>query len=351
VRGEEAKFYTCDPPVDPGPVYRCLDEAVHGMRKFWLISAAAQSGIFDLCMDGSTIRSLAEHTGGDEVLLSHICHALCREGLLREQEGQFFTTRHSAVYLRSGSPYSQVRYIGRLARTGRDLWMSLPEIMKNGPVLYDREDYYRDQSLPAMAETSLSGRLQETVRAISGLPGFIDAKKMLDLGGGHGLYAIALTRQNPRMEAWVFDLLEVIPLTEEYVRQYRAPRVHTIPGNFFTDPIGEGYDIILSSSNPSGKSVEFLEKIAGALTPWGYFVNVQSDGQKPHDPLQELEWYLWSFENVPKGKGEFTKERPFMTDEYRNEMERLGFQTVSDTRIRDPYHEGTSVRMVISRKK
>ena len=37
---------------------------------------------------------------------------------------------------------------------------------------------------------------------------------MIDLGGGHGLYAIALAALNPALEAYVFDLPLVIPTNE-----------------------------------------------------------------------------------------------------------------------------------------
>ena len=73
-----------------------------------------------------------------------------------------------------------------------------------------------------MAENALSGRLQAVIRVIINLPGFDRARRVLDLGGGHGLYAIALGMQNPGIEAWVFDLPDVVPLAGSYPGQVQG---------------------------------------------------------------------------------------------------------------------------------
>ena len=37
---------------------------------------------------------------------------------------------------------------------GQDLWTPLAHIVHNGPVQYDKEDFFREYSLPAMAENA-----------------------------------------------------------------------------------------------------------------------------------------------------------------------------------------------------
>ena len=54
----------------------------------------------------------------------------------------------------------------------------------------------------------------------------------------------------------------------------------------------------------------------------GYFVNIQSAGGPPHDPLQALENKLWTFKGGDEIQGGFTKEQVFMTPEYRNALKR-----------------------------
>ena len=75
-----------------------------------------------------------------------------------------------------------------------------------------------------MAQNTICGRLQEVVRKVTSLPSFFKMKKMIDLGGGHGLYAIALACHDPDLNATVFDLPGVIPLAEEYIKKKETRR-------------------------------------------------------------------------------------------------------------------------------
>ena len=153
------------------------------------------------------------------------------------------------------------------------------------------------------------------------------------------------------IEAWVFDLPHVVTLAGNYLKKFRAENVHLIPGDFFKDSFGEGYDLIISSSNPSGKSIELLPKISSALNNGGYFINVQSPGGLPDDPLQTLEYKLWTFQGVNKLHGGFTKEQAFMTPEYRDALTENNLIITGEQDIRDHYHRDTWVRMVTTRKK
>jgi hypothetical protein len=346
----DPEFFVSDPPIDPAPFFDSIDSAENGMRALAIVLASQELGIFNFCQKPRVIRELARSTGTDETLLAYLCDALVSLRLL-EKDGETIRNTHAtSLFLTDDSPYSQVHYIRELGRHFKDLWVPLPDIVRNGPVRYEQEQFYRDYSLPAMADNAVSGRLQATVRAISSLPGFSGFKTMIDLGGGHGLYAIALTALNPALEARVFDLPMVIPATEAYIARYGADRVRAVPGNFFTDDFGKGYDLILSSSNPSGKSSELLPVIAAALNDGGYFVNVQSPGGLAKNSLQVLEWELWTFPDIDKAKGGFTKEQQFMTEEYRSAMEAQGLFIVVSENIRDVYKKDAWVRLVIARK-
>jgi methylase of polypeptide subunit release factors len=104
-----------------------------------------------------------------------------------------------------------------------------------------------------MAENARCGVLQETIRIVMENVDFKNVKKMLDLGGGHGLYAIAFAKMNEKLQAFVFDLPSVTEKTKHFIEKHEAPNVDLIPGDFFKDEIGNGYDLIFSSFNPGGK--------------------------------------------------------------------------------------------------
>jgi ubiquinone/menaquinone biosynthesis C-methylase UbiE len=72
---------------------------------------------------------------------------------------------------------------------------------------------------------------------------------MLDLGGGSGDYAMAFVRAKEDLRATVFDRPEVIPLTQEYIKQERlADRIDTVAGDFHKDDLGAGYDLVFMSA-------------------------------------------------------------------------------------------------------
>ncbi|WP_305513231.1 hypothetical protein [Methanobrevibacter sp. V14] len=48
-----------------------------------------------------------------------------------------------------------------------------------------------------MAEDAVSGELQETLNIVKKYDEFKDSKTLLDIGGGHGLYAIGFKKLNP----------------------------------------------------------------------------------------------------------------------------------------------------------
>src|SRR5260370_7112334 len=60
-------------------------------------------------------------------------------------------------------------------------------------------------------------------------------RRLVDLGGATGHLPIAACEAYPELHAVVFDLPEVIPVTEEYIaRSSAAGRLQTVAGDFFT---------------------------------------------------------------------------------------------------------------------
>ncbi|MBC7325864.1 MAG: methyltransferase domain-containing protein, partial [Moorella sp. (in: Bacteria)] len=125
----------------------------------------------------------------------------------------------------------------------------------------------------AMAQATLSHKgFEATVELVAGHPGFRAAKKLLDLGGGHGLYAIALKKLRPELEATIFDLPHAEEVTQEYARQYGAA-VAFCAGDFYVDELPIDQDLILAFDvfyGPPARTKEVLGRIYRALRPGGY---------------------------------------------------------------------------------
>jgi len=196
-----------------------------------------------------------------------------------------------------------------------------------------------------MAEGALRGGLQRTVQELSGREEFQRARALLDLGGGHGLYAIAFVKANPALEATVFDLPPVVEVARQFVQRFQAAdRVVLRAGNFLTDDIASGYDIVFASDalyRPPDQLEPLLARITAALNPGGIFITkhwaLNPDRTSPTTTV------LWEFRLALGGHGLYV----YDNDEYCALLGRCGFGAVE---VVDISSEAKPSSLVFARK-
>lgn len=260
----------------PPTPFQPLSEIITNLIKFDLLTIAIEHNLFEHLQTPKTIDALSTELGTNACLTAKLCNALNAMGFTQKQGHNYCNTSVSNTYLVSNSPYYQ-RLINRNAKTSPRAAFS--KALKSGPSKSDAPyaDVYSRDFIVAMAETAVRGRLQKTVEAITLLPEFKDAKKLLDMGGGHGLYAMGFTQANSQLEAYVLDLPQVLEsATKEYISVYdMEDRVHVIPADFFTDDLGSGYDIVYASDVLYRATAEqrliVLKKVASSLKRGGIF--------------------------------------------------------------------------------
>lgn len=77
---------------------------------------------------------------------------------------------------------------------------------------------------------------------------FSKYKKMMDIGGGSGVYAIEVVKQNQNMSAVVLDLEPACKVADEYIRQFNLQdKIHTPVLDFFKDNLPRDCDVALLS--------------------------------------------------------------------------------------------------------
>jgi cyclopropane fatty-acyl-phospholipid synthase-like methyltransferase len=70
--------------------------------------------------------------------------------------------------------------------------------------------------------------------------------RVLDIACGHGHYGIAIAKQNPLAEIFAQDWPAVLEVAVANARETGVSgRYHTIPGDVFSAPLGERYDLTL----------------------------------------------------------------------------------------------------------
>ena len=106
------------------------------------------------------------------------------------------------------------------------------------------------------------------------LHGFGNYRRMLDIGGNSGEFALQACRIFPELRATVFDLPVVCDIGCEHVRKEpESARINFIKGNARTDGLPEGFDLITFKSMlhdwPEEEVRKFLHKACNALEPGG----------------------------------------------------------------------------------
>jgi len=99
-------------------------------------------------------------------------------------------------------------------------------------------------------------------------------RRMLDIGGNSGEFALRVCRAHPCIEATVFDLPVVCDVGLEHVRsEPEAGRMTFMKGNALADPLPEGFDLITFKSMlhdwPEREAKHLIGRAAQALAPGG----------------------------------------------------------------------------------
>ncbi|MGB7788618.1 methyltransferase [Methanoregula sp.] len=256
-----------------------IDTIVDGYKTYQVIRAALELGLFEwLDVHGSTpCEELGNTLSINGMFTRSFFQTLVDLGFLQETDDRFENTKITARLLVQKSPAYQGNWILNAADENGP-WSALNDTLvgfapKNtgsskGPDL---------QFLKAMGERSLRGEVQEVTRLIAAWEGFGAAKKLLDIGGGHGLYAIAACQQNPDLRAVVLDKPRVIDLTREFIRNYgMEDRIRVVSGDIMHNDPGTGYDIVIISHHLYKFRTALpmiFGKVASSLRPRGLFVS------------------------------------------------------------------------------
>ncbi len=256
------------PPENPG----AISELAQSVEKFIVLATAVELNLFDSFKKPKSAEEVANELKLDGRITKKVCNALVASGFLREINGKYALTKVSRIFLISDSPFYQGNLIKLYKKTREERWSKLGEALKKGPLGFQRGHSVFDESfILAMAEGAVRWDLPRTVEIVRELPEFKKARKLLDLGGGHGLYALAFKEINPELDIYVFDLPPVIEVTKKFV----GDRVELIAGDFTKDDIGSGYDIIFASDvfyRPRRELTQILRKVHESLNDDGMLI-------------------------------------------------------------------------------
>jgi hypothetical protein len=250
-----------------------------------LLRVAVQSGVFDhIGQQGTSLDELATATGTSAELVGRLVEGLGTLNLVRLEKEGIFLAELSNRHLRTAAS----EYMGDLVlhNTRPALWRrwgSLDESLGLGP---DEEVDEHQLFLDAMTGIAHGGQ----VEALLGAVDLTGRSRLLDIGGGHGDYAVALCRATAGLHAVVLDQAASVAATTGFIGQAGLwDRIAVRAGDYRVDLGPGGFDVVLLSNVLRGETRAqagaLLDRIREAMTPGGLLV------------LQDL------FIDEPRGQG------------------------------------------------
>jgi predicted O-methyltransferase YrrM len=223
----------------------------------------------------SSAAEVAQKTGSDPRAMERLLDALVAMGLLVKQDGTYGNTTASAEFLSKDGD----KYIGYMIMHHHHLvesWARLDQAVKTGQPQRSRTSFSDEQR----RESFLMGMFNLAMNLAPKIVPLIDLsgrRRLLDLGGGPGTYAIFFCKGNPDLKATVFDLPTTRPFAEKTIaRMGVADRVAFADGNFIADDISGKYDVIWMSHILHGEGPEdcrmIIRKAVSALQPGGMII-------------------------------------------------------------------------------
>jgi SAM-dependent methyltransferase len=193
--------------------------------------------------------------------------------LLDKQGSTYVSTPFAKANLSKSSP----GYMGHIIMHHHHLvpgWARLHEAVQNGAPIKERVSHDVDEEV---RESFLMGMFNLASLLAPKIASSVDlgsCRRLLDLGGGPGTYAIRFCLTNPELTAVIYDLPTTRTFAENTVARFGlAERIAFAAGDYHDDPVPGGFDAawlshILHSDGPAACEA-LLHKAVDALNSGG----------------------------------------------------------------------------------
>ncbi len=254
-----------------------IREIAYGFQRSRVVLSAYELGIVGAVGDrGGTSADVAGTIGTDRRATDRLMNALAAMGLLLKEGGVFRNTPAGLRFLLPSSP----DYMAGLMHTVHlwDTWSTLTEAVRRGTSVPAGQMRRANQTTWTTAFiAAMNDRARKQAPLTASLMELKEGMRILDVGGGSGAFSSAFVRAKRGVRATVFDLPQVLPLTEQYVRaEGLNDRIDFAAGDYTRDALPRGYDLVFLSaiihSNPPDENRELIRKCASSLNPKGTLV-------------------------------------------------------------------------------
>jgi SAM-dependent methyltransferase len=277
-------------PFDPrGPEYEylCVEEFLKDAVRARALSSALELGVIDHLAGrpGASRATMGSALRIDRAGADLLCDLLAAGGVIEErQEGLRLSDsfRRALKYrdlLEAKLDFTALTFPDYLG--GLTPLLAAPDEFRRRAHIFRLFDYGRcyDASPDNLARARRWMRITTTLTkyeagACLAAHDFGRYRRLLDIGGNSGEFALRICKAHLALRATVFDLPLVCQIGQEHVRREpEAGRIEFVPGSALTDPVPGGFDVITFKSMlhdwPDREAQHLIGQASRSLAPGG----------------------------------------------------------------------------------
>jgi 2-polyprenyl-3-methyl-5-hydroxy-6-metoxy-1,4-benzoquinol methylase len=267
---------TAMPPQQPTP--ERFFNAMNAHQQTEALKTAVDLEVFTAIAEGNTTAAtIAKRCQAAERGVRTLCDFLTIHGFLTKDGTQYGLAPDTAVFLNKKSP----AYVGgamefMLNPHSREAFGKLTEAVRRGGTAMgsDGSIVAENPDWVTFARAMMPLMRMPAQMVAAELRNGGEAKKVLDIAAGHGIYGISVAKANPDAQVYAADWKNVLEVAKANAQAMGvAERYHLIPGSAFETDFGSGYDIVLIPNFLHHFDVAtctaLLKKVRAALRPGG----------------------------------------------------------------------------------
>jgi len=224
---------------------------------------------------GTTNNQITSILHLDEHASERLLNALVSLGFLTKRNDLFFNTAESFAFLSKKSS----DYLGGLMHTNHlwNTWSNLTKVVKTGNSAHPSEINERGEEWLYPFISAMHDRAKKQAPQQLEYIDLSGINSILDIGGGSGGYSMEFISKKPEIEATVFDLPNVVPITKKFIdKEGFSGRIKIHTGDYTNDDLPGGFDLVFLSaiihSNPLEINQDLIKKCYNSLNKNGKIV-------------------------------------------------------------------------------
>lgn len=253
-----------------------IREFASSFQKSRILLSGFELDVFTNIEDtGTSAGQIASSLNLDEHACERLLSALASLGFLRKQNQLYYNTDDSYTFLSKKSP----EYLGGLMHSNHlwNTWSNLTNVVKTGKSAHPAEINDRGEDWLFPFINAMHDRAKKQAPAQVANIDLSNVKSVLDIGGGSGAFSMAFVSRKPEIEATVFDLPNVVPITGQFLeKEGFADKIKTCAGDYTSDNLPAGFDLVFLSaiihSNSPEVNSDLIKKCYGSLNRNGRIV-------------------------------------------------------------------------------